>query len=140
MTAQEYLEGIERQRLRIAEVSAKLDALYKDINFLPGVSYDGIKVQISTTDNRILSMIEEAEDRRKVLVEMIAEYQIDKEAREAVIGRLADDRLAALLTMRYVAGRYWWEISDELGVSMRTAFRLHAEALEEMERIMGGEK
>lgn len=84
-----------------------------------------------------------AADRRAELVARIVDAQREIEARLseiaeseretlALIGRLKDERLRALLLLRYVDCLSWAEIGDRMHYCREYIQRLHRQALEEL--------
>lgn len=136
MTAREYLAEIERLRVRIGTLKAELDAVYASINLLPGVSFDGVNVQTTVTDSRVLAAVEKCVDKTRKLAETIEEYEAAKAERIAKIHELDNPQQVAVLCARYIDGLYWWEIVEKLGISRATAYRVHGDALGEMNKLL----
>lgn len=133
MDAREYLEEIRTQRARIDQLRAEIDRLRESINLLPGVTYDGDNVQTSTQDSAILTTVDELLDKERTLARMIKEHEEDVSARVSAILALDDEEQIAILYHRYVTGLYFWEIAREMKISESSVYRIHREALEEVE-------
>lgn len=134
--AREYLDEIERLRTQIGLFSAEYDAACKSINLLPGVSYDGIRVQASTKDNRILAQIEELTDKLHRLSDGIRELEQTRAERVAMINMLQEPEHIEVLYLRYVKGLYFWEVAREMKTSERNVYYLHNRALAELWEVM----
>lgn len=142
MTAREYLEEIERQRVKIDNFRKEIDDLRASINLLPGVTYDGDHVQTSTTDSKVLEAVTVLVDKERNLAKLIEAHQQDRAARIMAIHKLADSDHMTVLYQRYVDGRYWWEIAQAISknkkrsITERWVYKLHEKALEELEAIL----
>ena len=136
MTASEYLSEIERLRVRIGTIKAELEATYESINLLPGVSYDGVNVQVSTTDSKVLEVVEQCVDKTRKLAEAIEKYEAAKSERIAKIHELTDPQQVEVLCARYITGMYWWEVAREMHMSERWVYKLHAAALGELDKAI----
>lgn len=139
MTAREFLAEIERKRARIDNLRREINDLRESINLLPGVSYDGEKVQTSSTDDHVLRAIETLIDKERRLIRLIEEYEADRESRILTINLLADKDQCTLLYSRYVTGLYWWEIAKRMNRSERSVYAIHTAALEGLQAIMDKE-
>lgn len=136
MTARDYLADIEQKRVQIGLLKAELDACYASINLLPGVSYDGVNVQTTTKDSKVLRMIDEATDKYKKLRDLIETYDHERTERMELINRLGVPEYITVLTGRYVQGLRFWEIARTMGRSERRTYELHRRALAELEGMM----
>lgn len=136
MTVREYLADIEQKRVQIGLLKAELDACYESINLLPGVSYDGVTVQTTTKDSKVLRMIDEATDKYRKLRDLIETYDHERTERMELINRLGVPEYITVLTGRYVQGLRFWEIARTMGRSERRTYELHRRALAELEGMM----
>lgn len=136
LKAREWLDEIERLRTQIGLFSAEYDAACKSINLLPGVTYDGIHVQVSTKDNRILAQIEELTDKLHRLSDGIRELEQVRSERVEMIKRLREPGHIEVLYLRYVKGLYFWEVAQEMKISERNVYYLHNGALAELWEVM----
>lgn len=134
--AREYLEEIEAEKHHIDRLRKEIDQIRRSINLLPGVTYDGDRIQTSTTDDHVLAAVEDLIDKERRLADLIQEYHEDRLARIDLINRLANDKHRSILAARYVDGLRWWTIQKRLKISESSIFRLHREAMEELEKMM----
>lgn len=139
MTARDYLDEIDKKRAKIDTLRKEINDLRESINLLPGVSYDGVKVQTSTTDVQVLATVETLVDKERRLSGLIEEWQRDRTARIQTIHLLADKDQISVLYARYVSGLYWWEIMRDMKASESTIHRIHRAALEELQTIIDKE-
>lgn len=136
MTAYEYLGEIERKRVQIELIKAELDAMMESINLLPGVSFDGVRVQTTSTDSKVLQMVVLCNDKRSQLFRKIEEYEKARNERIAAIDRLGEPKLIEVLTLRYVKGLYFWDVASRMKRSESSVYDLHAKALKAMEDVI----
>lgn len=136
LKARDWLDEIERLRTQIGLFSTEYDAACKSINLLPGVTYDGIHVQVSTKDNRILEQIEELTDKLHRLSDDIRELEQVRSERVAMIKKLQEPEHIEVLTLRYVKGLYFWEVAREMNTSERNVYYFHNGALAELWEVM----
>lgn len=135
MNAREYLDEIEKMRTKIGLLKAELDVMMESINLLPGVSFDGVRVQTSSTDSNVIQMVIRCNDKRRELLDKIANYELATDERVAAIEALSDPQHIEVLTLRYIRGLYFWEVAREMSTSESNIYRWHREALEEMGRM-----
>ena len=136
MSAQEYLDEIEEMRTRIGLLKAELDVMMESINLLPGVSYDGVKIQTTSTDSKVIQMVIRCSDKRRVLLDEIEKYEQAAEERVRAIKALSDPKHIEVLTLRYIRMLYFWEVAREMSTSESNIYRWHREALAELEAKM----
>lgn len=58
----------------------------------------------------------------------------------AVIDKISDPKMRMILKYRYISGNTWEKVSELSFMSERHIYRLHKRALEEIEKILKGEK
>lgn len=141
MTAREYLREIEQKRVQIGLLKAELDACYASINLLPGVSYDGVNVQTTTKDSKVLRMIDEATDKYNRLVTEIEEYEAAREEAFKTVREMENTQYTEVLYLRYFAWMPWDRIAKRMGFKRDTnrAHQIHREALEALDDILAKE-
>lgn len=141
MTAREYMADIEKWYIKIQTIKAELNACYASINLLPGVSFDGVHVQTSTNDSKALELVEEATDKYHQLLDKVAEYERKREAAFEVVMGLENKAHIEVLYLRYFSWMAWDRIAEKMGFKRDTkrAHQIHREALEELEKVIGGQ-
>lgn len=132
----DYLSEIDRQRILIGMLRAEYDAAITSINLLPGVTYDGVHVQTSSRDSKVIRMVEECAFKLTRLLGELERYEQDRAARIDLIRQLDDPKLSEVLMLRYVLGRYWWQVAREMRCTRQTIYRLHKEAIAKISQIL----
>lgn len=146
MTAKEYLEQyqkakrkIERLYWDIEELQTLAEGCSKPLDGMPHGS--GLK---NPTEHFILKKI----DKEKELEEQIETTQNLLIEIETIINEIENPELADLLHYRYIEGlqfetdKYYIKrtksnaIADRLGYSPRHVYRMHSEALKEVEKLL----
>lgn len=135
MTAKEYLE-------RIREVDREIDLLIAernralDIVLQITVDPSDIRVQSGSVSSRVENAAIRMIDLAQKIDKKIDEY-IDMKA-EAVrlIDRINDARYRAVLKYRYVDGMKWDEIIESMKYESAQVFRIHIDAIIELEKNM----
>lgn len=130
--AVEFLEGAMRKRDEINRMRGRLDALRS--------ASTNITAKVSDMPRPASPNVHRFEDMMLKIVDLEREIQ---EAEIALAGIKADIALritewadaeaAEMMMMRYVDGKHWDVIADELSTSKRTLFRILRPALETIE-------
>jgi DNA-directed RNA polymerase specialized sigma subunit len=53
------------------------------------------------------------------------------------IEKIGDEKMRQVLSLRYLSGLRWEEISNKIGYTLRQTFRLHGRALAAAGRVLG---
>lgn len=129
MKPKEYLSQLQRLRSNVRRLNDELRAL--DAAALHGVRYDKVNVQVSPENQLEAEIIrkealrqkyeakrDEYYDRYLIIVHQINELH--------AIGLHKD-----ILTLRYVDGKPFWKIADELNYDLKYIVNCHGKALKE---------
>ena len=131
MNAKQYLN----QSYKLNELIESNQQELADLNVLKtsisGIDYSKDKVQLSPSSDasfvKIVEKIVELENTIREDTERM--LQLKLEIRN-VINQVVDNEEKLLLKYRYLNFFSWEEICDKMNVSIRTAHRIHSEALE----------
>lgn len=128
MTAKQYLGKLKWIEMEIKEKNAELEELEaiaegcsaKQITGMPGGSGSGDRLgdtvsKMVDLENHIIAKIDEYMSRRQMISEAIDRMQIE------------EHRL--MLSMRYIRGRSWEQIAEDMHISERQCYRIHGYAL-----------
>lgn len=130
MTANHFLgQYISAEKVinsKLAELS-RLRALAQNAT----LAFENDRVQTSPSDRlgRIVAKIVDLEREIDEDVDRLIEKR--KEVKNT-ISSVEDDRLRNILEMRYLAGKKWREISEDLMLDYRWVLRLHRKALKQI--------
>ena len=131
MNAKQYLKQAYRLNELIQSNQQELDELHELSTSLPGLDYSKDRVQTSGSSDagytKIVEKIAELEKAIKSDIEKLLSLKLEI---RTVINEVYDNEEKLLLKHRYLNFMSWDEICDEMNVSMRTAHRIHALALE----------
>ena len=130
MQAKEYLN----QAYRLNELIESNEQEIADLNLLkdslPGTDYSKERVQSSSASDagftRIVDKIDELE--RAIIADTERMLSLKLEIRET-INAVFDNEHKLVLKYRYLNFMSWGDICDKMNVSMRTAHRIHSDAL-----------
>ena len=133
--AKRYLQQIRRldtqinrdieERRRLKEMATKITPTLKPVVVSGGGSHD----KLSEATAKIIDL--EAEINREI------DRLIDaRNAVTATIDKVEDERLHAVLNMRYVHFKTWEQIACCMGRSYQWVCKLHGEALQVVEKII----
>lgn len=134
MTAKEYLEQYQQALAKISATNVQIEEL-ETILTSTSIRTDGVKVQTSVTNSR--------EELLADLVDM--QIELNHMARDAfllaqevlmTITKTEDPAMIRLLIYRYVDGMKWKDISERMHFERSWTFRIHAKALEKVEKIL----
>lgn len=132
--ARSYLLRYGDLKLYIAAKRREIETLRESL--LPqSVDYTGVTVQHSPSDHyaEIVAQIDELEQRIQMqMAEAIATLNEITET----INRIPDLSHRALLINYYVNGMTWEMTAEAMGFEVRTIYRMHDDALEEIEKII----
>lgn len=134
MTAKEYLNQFRRMQERIREMNLSIQRIEDQLD-VKGMSYDGMPGGGTGAD------------RTAELVSKMCDIKLQREATkqaaqilcveiENVIDKVRDYDESRLLYDRYVLGKDFETIAEDLNVSYRQATRIHGSALLSVGKIM----
>lgn len=131
MTAKQYLNQVYRLNLFIQSSQQELADLRLTSECIRGIDYSKEKVQTSPSKDagftKIVEKIIELENAIKKDIEKMLSLKLEiRTAINAVQNN--DERL--LLKYRYLNFMEWNEICNKMRISIRTAHRIHATAIE----------
>ena len=130
MTAKEWLGRARKLRLRLSALEdSKQRAYARAVSSTAGV---GERVSGGEPGDKLAAYAE---------VSLAADQQIEKleQVRAEilqVIGQVADNTLATLLTEYYVNDKTWEEVAVKIDKSWRWTMNLHGKALKAVEKIL----
>jgi DNA-directed RNA polymerase specialized sigma subunit len=135
MTAKEFLQSIRMERMEVDHMSDMLEELRTSL--LPSaIRYDKIDVQVSLPDDPMaetFAKIEEIETQiRDHLTGMMDKYN----RAVALVLQLEKSEHRQVLQAYYLdpAHPKWQQVADRLGYSEQHIFRLHNDAIEQLEK------
>lgn len=134
MTALVYLQQARTIPIRLSAMAEQLERLRSAAEYMAPRLSDMPKSStrnIRASEDAIIRYLDFEE-------QMKAQYDKLTEINET-INAVADPILHALLVKRYISGKPWAAISNELHYSEAQVYRLHIAALEEVERLIANE-
>lgn len=130
MQAKQYLKQAYRLNELIQCNKQELDDLRCLSSSLPGIDYSKDRVQTSPSGDagftNIVAKIIELENAINADIEKMLSLKLEI---RTVINAVQDNEERLLLMCRYLNFMSWDDVCDEMNVSMRTAHRIHAAAL-----------
>ncbi len=138
METKQYLSQIRRLDRQIQN---KLSELYnlKMMASSISVSNEGERVQTSGNKDQLGAVVAKIVDMEKEVDKMVDLFVYTRSKIISQIDSLDDLDSYDILSMRYVAGKTFHEISEKTGWSIRKVFSLHGKALLEFEKKFGRE-
>lgn len=138
MDTKQYLNQVERLGKQIQN---KLSEIYqlKTMACSVSVSNEKDRVQTSPDKDRLGSTVAKIVDLEKETDRLVDEFV---EKRNHIIGQIDSmDNVDYyhILSLRYVSRNTFDDIADKTGWSIRQVFKLHGRALQEFEKLYGGE-
>lgn len=138
MDTKQYLSQIKRLDRKIQN---KLSELYnlKMMASSISVSNEGERVQTSGNKDQLGAVVAKIVDMEKEIDKMVDLFVYTRSEIISQIDSMDDLDSYDILSMRYVAGKTFHEISEKTGWSIRKVFSLHGKALLEFEKKYGRE-
>ena len=138
MDTKQYLSQIKRLDRQIQN---KLSELYnlKMMASSISVSNEGERVQTSGNKDQLGAVVAKIVDMEKEVDKMVDLFVYTRNKIIGQIDSMDDLDSYDILSMRYVAGKTFHEISEKTGWSIRKVFSLHGKALLEFEKKYGRE-
>ena len=138
MDTKQYLSQIKRLDRQIQN---KLSELYnlKMMASSISVSNEGERVQTSGNKDQLGAVVAKIVDMEKEVDKMVDLFVDTRSEIISQIDSMDDLDSYDILSMRYVSGKTFHEISEKTGWSIRKVFSLHGKALLEFEKKYGRE-
>ena len=136
MRAKEYLS-------RAFLIAKKIEARQKQLEYWKNNSPYSMPVisDMPKGTSSVKSMIEEhslrVADLEQQISSMMKELSVARAKAESLITSINDPQSEVLLEMRYLSFMSWENISSVLGISVRSVFRLHSQALDMCDAVLG---
>ena len=128
MTAKEFLAKIQIYRSQLDTIMLRMEELYTEAEGVKAIVYDKDRVQVSP-ENRFEAAMIRLETEAEKWARTRKRYEEEVRKRIDMIQRLDNNAYVRVLTLRYIDGKRWEEIAEELHYSFRHVTRLHGEAL-----------
>lgn len=134
MTGREFLRQVRTLDLRVRALEDELLMAQQSIDGLSGVRYDKDRVQGGEPPDLADKLTRVMELRRDINAEW--DKLIDQRAKARVyIEYLHDYRYSYILKERYICGKTWWYIAEQMYLDRRWVFRLHKAALDAFDKV-----
>lgn len=134
MRAKTYLRQVNNLSFKISAKQKELDGLRQRMSGVGGMDYDKPKVKTSHSadmmGDRIIKYMELEEEIRSMIDELVTKRDLITNQ----IFALSDPRYVRVLTLRYVDGKQFQDIADEMNYTFRHIINLHNAALKTFER------
>ena len=122
----QYLNGYKYARMRAKRVAEQIQQLRLDTMF-PCLQGDGMPRGSNQSD------LSDYMERHDELMEELKKEELDAVAQytdiHRAIKRMQDEEEKEILERKYLMQKSWETIAEELGISRRTAIRIHGNAL-----------
>ena len=136
MTAKEYLKQYNQIVYEIMLTTASIDELTDRATSITA-STDGERVQTSSSPDKLGGLVASIADlktkrfhQNQKAIKMLSRI-------EKTIKQVPDTRLQLILQLHYIRRMTWGDIAQQIGFkNERHVHRLHAQALEEVEKII----
>lgn len=132
MNIDEVKQYLGQYRLLDAKISSKIEQRNRYISLATSMSpsygdshSSGVSDKIGTTVSKIIDLENEINEDIDELIDMKREI-------EACINNVSDLRLRVILAEKYINGKKWGRIADELHIEIRWIYKLHNRALKKI--------
>lgn len=139
MNAKDYLNQAYRLDQRITSKLEQVSAL-RSLTQKVTASYEGEVVShtrnVTSLEDTILRLME-AENELNAAIDTLVDLKRDV---YATIQKVEKPEYQFLLEMRYLCFKSWVEIADQMHLEEHYVFRVHGQALKEVEKILNAAK
>lgn len=133
MTAKSYLE---QYRHLDNEIKIKQEQLSRLRELAESVSPFGSGISSGETSDKVGRTAAKLVDAENEIKEMINRLVALKNDIEKIIESVENAKLRQILTLRYINGRTFEKIAEEMGYSYMQIYRLHEKALEKVKNVI----
>lgn len=134
MTAKEYLQSIYYIKRKIERLEIRRKDLENDLYCFGSLSLDRENVQTSPRGDRMAEVMAKKDEVEREMVKEIKRLIQRKQDVIADIEKLSSERQKQILFDRYVLCKRWEQISAEYGKDIRWIYRIHGNALANLEK------
>ncbi len=128
------LRDVRHCHMRTLTLCARAEK-YREMAMQATGRTDAIRVSGTSDRSKVEKYILELWDVHNELQQEIARLMEKSRKAEKLILKLEDDKLRAVLELRYLCGLTWEEIAKKLHFTLRWVHKLHKEALEAFGRL-----
>jgi len=132
-TAKEYLSQPRRVDIKLKAMAEQLERLKSAAEYV-GVQYSDMPRPARNIHRSEDAMVRVMDMEKRIDAEFIRLAEIS-----ATIEQVRDPLLYTLLVKRYLTGDAWQDIADDMSVSISHLYRLHNDALDEIENLRANE-
>ena len=125
------LRDVRHCQLRTITLCARAER-YREMAMQATGRTDAIRVSGTTDRSKVEKYILELWDVHNELQEEIGKLMEKSRQAEKLIQTLEDDRLRAVLELRYLCGMTWEELAKKLHFTVRWAHKLHKEGIDQL--------
>lgn len=132
MTVKDFLKGVQRYNVLISRKKAQLEKLRALVEYGGAGMGDDPRVPSDPSRSRTDSLVRLA-SLSEELDSTIREMTDCRRKAMAMIDSLPDPHAVEILYMRYLDGSSWKDISDSMHMSLQWIFRLHGQAIDQLQ-------
>ena len=136
MTAKEYLAQLHCLDSKIKALEIEIEQLRYDVYGINSSAIDGERVQSSVRQDKITDKLSDLMEMSNDLVNKIFEKSKLRNEIIQTITRLPNASYIDVLMSRYVLMLSWESISSRLHISVQHCYRLHGNALQEVDKLV----
>lgn len=142
MTAKEYLQSV-RQADSEADRQISILERYREAAGYGTGKHEATRIsgtsQRSRVEDNVCALVDyEREHCLMDLADEAVDLYVDRrEEAASIIRRIPREQYREVLYRYYIDGLTWRQVADQMGVSMRTVYRLHGWALLVFDRVWG---
>lgn len=103
------------------------------------IRYDKDKV-LSSPSDPMIKFAEKLDELEKQKENLIQKYIISRQRMIDLIEMLTEDNQKDIIQARYMKNLRFYQIADEIGYSEAQTYRIYADAIEQLERIINDNK
>lgn len=133
MTAKEFLHSIRKMTLEINALQEEITMLRQEAEGIKAMTLSDMPRGGQPKD--AAELIAEVADLQRTRYELTLERMEKREQAMVSITKIEDGEQRALLVMRYILGKSWDDIVDEMHYAYSTIFKMHGEALLNFDKV-----
>lgn len=123
MEAERYLKAAAGAKARIKALAASIAGIYDEMEGIRAIDYSATAVAGGAAGDGLVKLLADKDERMRECHRQAHELECRVRRAQHALGRMADQRYAALLERRYLGGASWADAAEALGYTPHWAYK-----------------